>query len=456
MKICCAVCLALIIIINISGHVLWSRLPNIILVTIDTVRQDHLGYAGYGRDTSPNMEKLAADGVTFLQATSFSDWTMPSQENLLTGRYPVTAIQDVNRILVPSSRQLLTEILKRYGYQTAAFVSNEWCKRKFGLNQGFDFYDDDFYLLERSITQYYDAILEWLNKKAARPFFLWLHLFEPHFPYEAHDEYVYKPSRPTEFDAYNRYFEDEEEMEKLWHNRMNLKEKDIERGKALYDGEISYIDGYLGRFLDDLKKRGLFDTSMIIVTSDHGEGFGEHGLYFHHGYNITEEITRVPLIIKMSGNSPRGKVIGEQVQTSDIFDTILDVADITNQENILSKSLLPLIRGDGSYLRRYAYSYSAQGRSYSVRDGRFKMICSYRSCEDILEEPIYMLYDLDSDPQETVNVYEDRPEIVQRMRWNLDKFREAFSEFRSEHSKEESPEIDEETRKSLQALGYLH
>lgn len=442
---CCVGILGLMIALATSGHALRKRMHNIIFITIDTLRQDHLGYAGYERNTSPNMEKLGAAGITFLQATSFCDWTLPSHDNLLTGRYPVSNV--INR--VPQSSELLPEILRRYGYRTAAFVSGEWCKRKFGLRQGFDFYDDRFEADQRRIGEYYDGILEWLKEQTKRPFFLWLHLFEPHFPYEGHAEHVYQPAQPTEFDRYNTGITGEAELLRLQKNEYNLQEKDIKRAQALYDSEISYIDCYLGRFWDDLRRLGLFDTSMIIVTSDHGEGFGEQGKFFTHAYNITEEITRVPLIIKMPGNAPGGKIVEDQVQTSDVVATILEVAGIPFKENRLSVSLLPLIHGRGSFNRKYAYSYGSSAQTYGIREGRFKLVF-YK------DEGKYGLYDIQSDPIETQDLSGEKPERLIEMKKELDKFSSSFRLFAAELRGEERPEIDEETRKRLMALGYIH
>jgi len=444
LKWSCVACLVLMLVLDVSAYVLWERMPDIVLITIDTLRQDHLGYAGYGRDTSPNMDKLRREGITFFQATSFSDWTMPAHENLLSGRYPASAM--VKR--VPDSIELLPEILKRYGYKTAAFVSGMFCSGRFGMDQGFDFFDDDF-SSQRGIDKYYDGILRWLDRGAEKPFFLWLHLFEPHFPYVAHDRHVYEPSRPTEFDKYNKYFGDGKEMTRLWENRMNLGEEDIERAVSLYDGEIAYIDDYLGRFLGALRERGLFDSSMIVVTSDHGEGFGEHGMYFTHSYGVTDEMIMVPLIVKMPGNSHGGMEFEEQVRISDVFSTILDLVGIPYRDDFLSRSLLPLIRGDGGHEKRPAYSYSTNKGSYSVRDGRFKLVYYGKDGE-------YALHDLDSDPLETKDISADRPEVFREMKDELDSFRADFLLFTSEHEGEKPIEVDEGTRKMLQALGYIH
>ncbi len=323
-----------------------------------------------------------------------------------------------------------------------AFISGLWLKKQFGLNQGFDLFDDDFPGGGRNIENYYHAILEWLDTEAKEPFFLWLHLIEPHFPYVLHDRYTYEPNQPTDFDKYNEYFGTEEDMQVLRENKVNLGEKDIERAKALYDSEISYTDGYLGRFWEDLKKRGLLDKSMIIITSDHGEGFGEHGMYFTHGYDVTEEITRVPMLIKMPGNSPGGKIISSQVQASDIFSTVLDTADIRYKRSLLSKSLLPLIKGSSKPIRKYAYSYSSREQRYSVRDGRYKLIYSDKNGS-------YSLYDTEKDRWETTDIKETEAERLQDMKRELDAFKNGFSLFAAKHSGVKPPPIAEETKKNL-------
>lgn len=415
--------------------------PNIILITLDTVRADHLGCYGYQRKTSPQIDRFARDGILFENPTSFSGWTLPSLENIMTGEYS----RSIRTLFVPSSQTTLAELLKEKGYLTSAFVTGEWCRSQFGLGQGFDFYADNVAGDTCAVDSFYDDILNHLNSGIVEPFFLWLHFFDPHFTYSSHEEFAYHPASPNEFDQHNRYLGGRNELMPLWRNEVGLGEEAVMRGMALYDGEISYLDDYIGRLFEELRKRKLYDKSLIVLTADHGEGFGEHGYYFTHGFTVADEMTKVPLIVKMPANTPKGKVIESQVQSSDVFATILDVAGVPYQGSLLSQSLVPLICDKRSWKRQYAYS--KEGLQASIRDSRYKLVYEW-------DDGDYVLYDIEKDPGETTKILDDSRDVFRRMKKNLDAWI-AIARTELDMLETVAREIEPETQERLRALGYL-
>src|SRR5947199_1553754 len=274
--------------------------PNVVFITIDTLRADHLRCYGYARIETPNIDALARTGVRFTQARTPVPITLPAHTAIFTGSFPMaTGMHDFSGNKLPANATTLAKVLRDSGYTTAAFIGAAVLDSRFGLNQGFETYFDHFDfsrldetnldLTERRGDLVVDEALGWLKQTPRQPFLLWVHLYDPHFPYAPPEPYA------------SRY------------------------RTHLYDGEIAFADAQVGRLLSFLKQRGLFEHSVIALAGDHGEGLGEHGEKTH-GFFIYNSTLHVPLILKVPGAAPR--VVAEDVSLVDVMPTLLQALKI--------------------------------------------------------------------------------------------------------------------------------
>jgi arylsulfatase A-like enzyme len=327
------------------------RPPNIIFIVVDALRADHLSSYGYASKVAPNLEnRLASVGVLFTEATAVSSWTNPSNGALLTGRLPSdidTVWSDENR-RIPESETLLAEYLQSNGYITAGFVSNWWLSARFGYDQGFDYYvqteGDD---RERAAAVN-ELAQTWLDancvsfERSGKPLFLFLYYFDPHSWYD--------PPSPfdTRFDPDYAGFLTPEIFghgHDVVSGKITLSERDLAHLLALYDGEIAYWDQQFGLMMDDLERRDLLENSLIVLTSDHGQMFGEHGKWVHRN-SLYEEVLRVPLLFRYREVLPQEKVLNEAVDHLDVTPTLLEFAGIDPPEHMRGRSLVPLMKGE--------------------------------------------------------------------------------------------------------------
>src|SRR6266481_5535558 len=300
-----------------------SSLPDVYLITIDTLRADHVGCYGYKQVETPALDALAADGVRFTRAFTHSPITNTSHITILTGLLP--SVHGVTDFGVPLSPQHVTaaELLKKHGYQTAAFIgavildSNTLAP---GLDRGFDFYDNfpaktetkqRWGRVERRGMEVVSHAETWFEKHRTGPHFVWVHLYDPHDPYE--------PPAP-----FSQRYKDH-----------------------LYDGEIAYADSALATFISYLKKHGWYANSLIVVVGDHGEGLGEHHENTH-GIFLYDSTTHVPLILKLpaGGAASKVKVVDAQVRTTDILPTVLDLVGASHPERLDGESMKPYFAGE--------------------------------------------------------------------------------------------------------------
>lgn len=315
-------------------------MPNVLLITVDTLRADHLSSYGYHLKTSPRIDQLAAEGVRFDETYTVIPLTGPSHLSLFTSRYPQEHGARINGTALPKHSKWLSlpQILRRFGYSNAAFISS-WTlnSRLTRLNRWFDVYDEKLtrtyqvFNSSRYAEDVTPVALKWLDKKRSSPFFLWVHYFDPHSPYHLREEFASPEPSGHPSPA------------------MEWRDPEIRNRIKKYDSEIGYADHYVGRLLDKLDKLGLRDSTMVVLTSDHGESLGEHG-YVGHGRELYDGIVHIPLIIRYPGKIPAGKVIQERVSLLDITPTILDIA-LANQNtgdqpfSFAGLSLAPAIRG---------------------------------------------------------------------------------------------------------------
>src|SRR6059036_3245962 len=395
--------------------------PDIYLVTIDTLRADHVHCYGYEPVQTPALDALAKDGIRFAQAFTPSPITNTSHTTILTGLLPSS--HGVTDFAVPLAAVHPTwaELLKQKGYHTAAFIGAVILDSKSlapGLDRGFDFYDNfpehpltksRFGRVERRGMDVVQHAEKWVNAHPAGPHFVWVHLYDPHDPYE--------PPPP-----YSETYKDRP-----------------------YDGEIAYADSAVGHFLAYLKKQGWYEGALIVVVGDHGEGLGEHH-QDTHGIFLYDSTTHVPLIVKLPEEREAGREVEAQVRTTDIMPTILSLLGASGPASLDGDSLEPFLARTGAALR------TVSGETeYPLRFGWAPLRSIRKEGFKFIEAPKPELYDLRADPGELRNHYEPWDGTVQKLRRVL-----AELSAKSPAPGKSSPgAVSLSTIDELHALGYL-
>jgi arylsulfatase A-like enzyme/Flp pilus assembly protein TadD len=392
---------------------------NVLLITLDTTRADRLGCYGYPDAQTPNLDFLATNGIQFLNAYCQVPLTCPSHCSILTGTYPMYhQVRNNGTYYLAPEIQTLAEVLKTSGLETSAFVSSFTVDSRFGLDQGFDVYDDllspdqTFKALnsERRADAVYASFSRWLDEREDGRFFSWVHFFDPHIPYDP-------PSHYGEEFAENPY-----------------------------DGEIAFMDFYVGKILEKLRAEDLLEKTLIVVAGDHGEAFGEKQEK-GHGVFIYESTMRVPLIFYAPINLPQGQRIEARARLIDIMPSILDFLNIPVTEDIQGVSLLPHMEGRtkadlSSYIESF-YPRENYGWSQLVGliDGDWKYI----------KAPKQELYNLEQDPWEETNLILDEVKVAQEIKEKL----EALIEESISQRVAEKRSLSSEERERLRSLGYI-
>jgi len=396
---------------------------NVVLITLDTTRADRIGAYGARDVETPALDALAREGVQFDQAVSVAPLTLPAHSSILTGKFPPEhGVRDNGGFFLQDAQVTLPEVLKARGYRTGGFVAAYVLDSKWGISQGFDTYFDNFDLsqargislgsIQRPANEVVDRALPWIQEAKDGPFFAWIHFYDPHTPY-----------RPPEPFA-TRY-----------------------KGHP-YNGEIAFMDTQVARVVAQLKSLGLYDRTIIVVMGDHGESLGDHG-EAAHGFFIYNSVTRVPFMIRAPYNLMRGRKVADPVRSVDVMPTVLDLIGVPTPKEVTGSSLVPLMTGAAVELGLDAYSESMYPLHHygwsdlrALRAGRYKVI----------DAPRPELYDVDEDPKEAANVYEQRRALGDSMLAQLRKREEGFQ-------KTEAPlpagDVDPEARARLAALGYV-
>jgi arylsulfatase A-like enzyme len=430
--------------------------PNLLVVSIDTLRADHTSPYGYGRDTTPGLSALAAQGTLFAVAYAPSPSTAPSHATLFTGQYPGSHGLLKNGIDLDGRMRTLAEILGEHGYQTAAVVSSFVLDARFGFDQGFGTYLDDFPKDEakgkvdtwedHEVEGGFDARADdttrrvlrwlWLDRDAERPFFLFVHYFDPHTPYSP------PPGTLLRFppDPYPAGAGDAGDRRR--------------EGIRGYDAEIVFADQEVGRLLEELDRLELAGETLVVVTADHGEGLLDHG-FWRHGVDVHEEAVRIPLVVRWPGVVAAGRRSDAPVELVDLAPTLLDLLGVDHSpEHFEGRSLAAYLRGEGEldaddpvflYRRNYdptvVKDEQLAGEQHGVRRGHWKLIDRSQGDD--------ALYDLARDPGERDNRIDAEPERAAALRRLLD-------EWRSGHAEPSAPPaLDPEERRALEALGYV-
>ena len=463
------------------------ELRGVVLVVIDTLRADHLGAYGYARETSPRLDAFAADATLFENAVSPSPWTLPALATIMTSLYPSIHGADTPSPLgdtrwlfdetfapasaLDDSRTTLAEILRADGFATAGFVEGSFPAAVFGVGQGFDVYRDND---TPGVRFDVESLLEWLDEEQPERFFIYLHTVEVHSPYLPIEmQPLFEARNP---DAPIAYYEQalEEERERflsidfdpgytgrfdgdagsIWsmvQGRRRGSHRDLEHIIALYDRGIAYTDYWMGQLFDGLAARGLYDETLLIVTSDHGDEFLEHG-GVEHSRTYFEEMLRVPLIVR-DPREGRGEWVPDQVGLVDILPTVLDVLGVENDGKIQGRSLRPFLRGEALPARTEWGEASQVAGLRALRTNRWKYVHRAGPDGTLRGEE---LYDLVSDPGEQTNRCAAAPDSCAPFRERLiarDAELDALAEELALPTPEPA-ELDAETRDRLRELGY--
>jgi arylsulfatase A-like enzyme len=361
---------------------LWSgcskpRPDNVIIILVDTLRADHLGCYGYARPTSPNIDELARQSFVAENAIAQAPWTLPSVASLFTSLYPLAHGATMAAHAVPECLDTLAEVLKRHDFETAAFSTNVvFVSARTGLHQGFDLFQvlsrpapgakpGDLEIDETATTVTNRAI-EWIKQRSGKRFFLYLHYMDPHSDYAAPPAYREQFERPYS----GRFDGTTVQLMAALVGKIPIEEPDIRHLINLYDAEIAYVDAEIGRLLEVLQESGLSDTTMVVLLSDHGEEFHDHGKVLHD-FSLHRELLRVPLILRIPASSG-GRRLTEIVQVIDVGPTILDVLEIPDDRPTHGRSFAHLLRkpGSPSWEQRSFSEVSAPRLGKSTREKR--------------------------------------------------------------------------------------
>lgn len=417
-----------------------KRRPNIILYLVDTLRADHLGAYGYSKST-PRIDELAADGTLFERALAQSSWTKPASASILTGLHPRAHTANRRTDALPGSVKLLPQALEAMGYETAAFVVNANVSAPFGFDRGFDTFElllDEDGMLGAPGDQLIELAIDWIvTRSGQEPFFLYVHSADPHDPYATTAGFDEDGFGTVRF------------MESLEAGRFTLSDEEVDRLVELYDQDVAFADAQLGRFLDALKERGLYEDALIILLSDHGEEFRDHG-WWRHGKTLYGEQLRVPLIIKWPDGVGAGQRVDRIVQHIDIAPTVLDYLGRPRSSELAGRSLWRLVASeplaDENEPAVLSYLHMDGREVESVVVGNYKLI-RYLSYDRAVEP--YQLYDLESDETETTSLAGERARIA-------DFLSDYLTHARPKPAATPTPaEIDEDVERQLRALGYI-
>jgi arylsulfatase A-like enzyme/tetratricopeptide (TPR) repeat protein len=396
---------------------------NIVVITLDTTRADHIGAYGSTLVKTPALDRLAGEGTRFAQAMSSAPLTLPAHSSMFTGRFPPEhGVRDNGGFFLKPEQTTLAEMLKEKGFATGGFIAAFVLDAKWGMDQGFEEYFDDFDIserrgrslgnIQRPGNEVVDKALPWIDSVKDRRFFAWIHLYDPHTPYD--------PPEP---------------------------QKSEYKGHP-YRGEVAFTDAQVGRVIGFLEERGLLDKTVVAVLGDHGESLGDHG-EDSHGFFIYEAVTHVPFIMRAPFEKTGPRVVEDPVRIIDLTPTVLDLAGIPVPAGMSGRSLVPLMTGatvelglEGYAEAMYPLHHFGWSDLRALRSGRYKLI----------DAPKPELFDIESDPKETTNIFDARRTVGDGM---VARLREIEAAFDKAPTAAPAEDVDPEVRQRLAALGYV-
>ena len=455
-------------VITLSSHNDNQRIDRIVLITIDTLRADHLGYHGYPRETSPFIDELARNGTVFQRAFSSMATTAPAHASIFTSLYPIQHNVLKNGHRLNDAVPTMAELLSTMNYSTAGFVSAYPLFKHANVDQGFDVFDQPILeqgTLYRKADRTMDSVTKWLaQRESTEKFFLWIHLYDPHTPHQPPKAFLRKfTKQPKETrESFARFLLDEHHVDLNYYNE-NI--ENMLRVIDAYDSEILFVDSEIRRVYKDLREKGFGPHTLWIITSDHGEGLGNHR-WLRHGKHIYNEQIHVPLIFYFSSGSFPASSVEQLVEHIDILPTVIELVggEIGNQvQPVQGSSLVPLLSTDGRiFPAKYAFSQRRnfdgvkqpreiipektnyeEGDKYSLQNSEYKYIHRTQGTDEF--------YDIREDPYEVNNIVGSNPEIENSMREKiLLKIKKLTQAARSKPAS-----VDKQTLEKLRSLGYV-
>ncbi len=448
--------------------------PNVLLIVLDTARADRFSFSGYHRKTSPHIDALASDSVVFKRAYAPDFWTLPSHASLFTGLYPSQAGATSETNYLPAFNTTLATVLKKAGYDTSAFTCNAWVCKERGFAQGFDQFcemwrPEEYQQVPKGAGRMESAATEaaigWLGRRrtASNPFFLFINFNSPHMPYNPPESFranfIKSEYQPDEINRLSK-------INGMWAHlagELKLGERDLRIMSDLYDGEIAFADHCTGKVIDQLKSLGILDNTLVVVTSDHGENIGEHGL-IDHLLSMYETTLHVPLVLRYPKRFKAGTSFDDLVSLVDVFPTVLDLCNIRSKSErlkpagisfadveqqgrifIVAENERPL---NGIKLMNSQFPAFNTGTidhpMRAIRTNKHKLIWKVGLSKE--------LYDLQADPAELNNLAPQQPEICDKLHRILVKWTEEIPSAQDTSFMEGQ---DPESLKILRSLGYL-
>jgi len=452
--------------------------PNVLLISVDTLRADRLGAYGYRLDTTPRIDALAERGVRFADTTVPWPKTWPAMAAMVTGKAPQSnGIRLRPRRPLPDVNVTLAEALRAGGYATGAVVANVNLGRGFGFDQGFDRFVEswaDEALRQTGSATFRNApgrvkrftngtrvtdqgleVVEALGSGKEKPFFLWLHYIDPHGPYVPPAEYAglfagAHPSQPVPIEDLPPY---QLQVDPATGQPSN----DVGFYETQYDREVRYVDDQIGRLLETLAARGLLADTLVVLTADHGESMAENRYYLEHGNVPYQSNAAVPLVFVLDGRIAGDRVVEEPVGLLEVMPTILELAGVPAPDGVQGKSLAPLLTSGDGDTPRFVFMESGHVRPFqlSVRQGSWKLVrMPSPKDREWLGAPPLALYDLREDPREQRDVAAEHPSVVADLSNALAAWQRDTPRYRGD-SKTDLKQLDERTQEMLRGLGYL-
>jgi arylsulfatase A-like enzyme len=458
----------------------------VIVVWTDTLRKDHLDAYGYKRPTAPSIRQFAGEGVLFSNNNTQATWTKVATPSMLTSLYPSThGVFDFNDRL-PAAATTLAEVYRAAGYATIGFASNLFTGQFTNLHQGYEEQHEDLSLpnqgSSKTAREYVDRLASWLETHRDVPFFAFLHVYDPHDPFEPGRPYDTMWADPAKREAHHRDLEAvrkviSDPLLKLFGmpTRAELVKAGLDADAYVnhdvdwYDGSIRGLDTEMGRLFERLKALGLEDRTLVVFTADHGEEFLDHGRTFH-GQSVYGELTQVPLMMRWPGILPAGRVVNDVVQTIDVMPTLLAISGLAAPPEVQGQSLVPLIRPNESpagsawrprpAISEKAITNPAEGaapaphdtEAFAIVDGVWKLIHHTARPNG---GPEFELFDVAKDPLNLNDVAAGNPEVVQRLAKLVAGWRQMARAARLKPDTEATKGLTQEQLQRLRSLGYI-
>lgn len=433
---------------------------SVVIIIMDTARQDRLACYGHFRDNTPNLDELARESTVFRSAYSVSSWTAPAHASLFTGLYPAAHGCTQENWTMGEDLVTLAEVLRHNGYQTYGITENPTISASFGFGQGFDSYQEVWrprdYGEENPAYYLFEGVLAGLDRQ--KPFFLFINFIEPHAPYDSShefiDAYVEDPtSGPNGNDGKEFYL-----------GKVTFSEADFRHMKALYDAEILYTDHQIGRIMERLKSEGLWEETIFIVTSDHGENIGEHG-HMEHYFSLHQTTVKIPLMIRYPAFFRPGTEDVEPTQITDIFPTLMNLLGLDPGEAHGADLLEPGARSNRPVLCEFywpsqaLHAYGEDGDDMAMNRWKRHLKAVIYGSDKLIwaSDGDHEFYDLTEDPEERHNLIAS-PDAAPKVKALTKLIDSLIARYRADFVGERStdiPEPDEETLEALKALGYV-